>query len=400
MTTLISFLGKGRREKESNKYQRATYRFQNGSCVTSSYFGLALARQLNVQKLVILGTAGSIWDVFAEDLADDETALSRLAELRLDKAVVNESVEQAMLDTLAPMLCDKASMQIEPVLIPYAQSESEQLDVLRRMADHVESNDRVVLDVTHGFRHLPMLALVAARFLGRVRNVTVENIYYGALEMTDKRTGETPVVSLNGLLNMLDWVDALAAYDKDGDYGVFAPLLDTDGMDPKQSDLLTLAAYFERTNNPVKARETLGSVLPAVEQHKGSTGLLFRDDLTKRISWIRNNRRSQWELSLADAYLARRDYVRATMFMQEARTSWEVEQRNQDVNDFSTRDKWREQCQKDNNDFKQLIYLRNALAHGVKSTDEKASKALRDESGLRDVLARLRQILFSKKSVL
>jgi CRISPR-associated DxTHG motif protein len=29
----------------------------------------------------------------------------------------------------------------------------------------------VVIDVTHGFRHLPMLALVAARYLAHVRRV-------------------------------------------------------------------------------------------------------------------------------------------------------------------------------------------------------------------------------------
>lgn len=396
MTTLISLLGRGQREQGTNSYKRAIYRFDDGCCIPSSYFGLALARHLQVQKLVILGTAGSIWDVFADDLADDETAIDQLAAIDHDlrAAVTDEKVDQGLLDRLTPLLRDKVGIHIEPVLIPYARNEREQLDVLCSMAEHVESNERVVLDVTHGFRHLPMLALVAARFLGGVRRATVENIYYGALEMTDKRTGETPVLSLNGLLNMLDWVDALATYDKDGDYGVFALLLDQDGMKPKQSELLKLAAFYERTSNPVKARETLISVFPAVEQHNGSMGSLFRAELTKRISWFRNPRRSQWELSLADAYLARNDYVRAVMFLQEARISWEVEQRNQDVNDFRSRDERRERCQKDSDDFKQLTYLRNALAHGVKSTDEKANKALRDELGLREMLASLRKALF------
>jgi hypothetical protein len=45
------------------------------------------------------------------------------------------------------------------------------------------------------------------------------------------------VLRLGGLLAMLDWVDALAPYDKDGDYGVFAPLLAADGMDTVKDEV-------------------------------------------------------------------------------------------------------------------------------------------------------------------
>ena len=100
-----------------------------------------------------------------------------------------------MLDRLAPLLRSKIGLNVIPVLIPYARDESEQFDVLRGMAAHLADNENVVLDVTHGFRNLPMLTLVAARFLARVRGVTVENIYYGALEMTNPDTGETPVLN-------------------------------------------------------------------------------------------------------------------------------------------------------------------------------------------------------------
>jgi CRISPR-associated DxTHG motif protein len=150
----------------------------------------------------------------------------------------------------------------------------------------VQPGEELYIDVTHGFRHLPMLALVAARYLARVVGVKVQELYYGALEMTTPE-GETPVLRLGGLLAMLDWVDALASYDKDGDYGAFAPLLAADGMEKGRADLLARAAYFERTNNPVKARETLNSVFPSVEAHRGALGELFGETLAKRISWFR-----------------------------------------------------------------------------------------------------------------
>jgi len=183
-----------------------------------------------------------------------------------------------------------------------------------------------------------MLALVAARYLSRVVGVKVEELYYGALEMTTPE-GETPVLRLGGLLAMLDWVDALATYDKDGDYGVFAPLLAADGMDKGRADLLTRAAYFERTGNPVRARETLSTVFPSVEAHRGSLGSLFSETLKKRISWFRRGKRDDWELSLADAYRERGDYLRAATFMYEAFVTRACNERSDDPTDFELRKK-------------------------------------------------------------
>lgn len=87
------------------------------------------------------------------------------------------------------------------------------------------------------------------------------------------------------------------------------------------------------------------------------------------------------------------------MFMQEAKVSREIEERNQDVTDFSTRDKWREQCQRDNDEFKRLTHLRNALVHGVRSSDQKAHESLSDEVALKKTLAGLRKNLFVANSL-
>jgi CRISPR-associated DxTHG motif protein len=254
----------------------------------------------------------------------------------------------------------------------------------------------VTLDVTHAFRHLPMLALVAARYLTRVRGIAVENIYYGALTMEDPATGETPVLRLGGLLRMMDWVDALATYDKDGDYGVFAELLTNDGMEPGRSSLLAKAAYFERTGNPVKARETLTSVFGSVESHGGALGNLFRQELRERISWHRRTSRHEWELELSDAYLERRDYLRAATFLQEAWVSREVFTRKADTNDYKERESAREHGRKTDGKFNILSKLRNAMTHGVRKDDKdkEVQKTLNGENKLRLELAAIRKRLF------
>jgi CRISPR-associated DxTHG motif protein len=259
----------------------------------------------------------------------------------------------------------------------------------------VHPGERLCLDLTHGFRHLPMLALVAARYLERVAGVEVEELYYGAYDMRNS-AGETPVLHLRGLLTMLDWVDALATYDKDGDYGVFAPLLAATAW----SRGVPNGSHARPTSSGrairCGARETLSGVFPAVEAHRGPLGALFGETLKKRIGWFRGAQRQDWELSLAAAYLERRDYLRAATFLYEAFITRACNDRSYNPNDFDRRREAYQQARAQMPAVRQLEYLRNALAHGVRPRADHHARTLDDEGSLRSQLAALRKDLFPR----
>lgn len=380
MTTLISFLGKGRADAKSG-YRTATYHFGDGILKTVNFFGLALQEYLQPQRLILVGTAGSMWDVFFERGGADEELLA------LMDAVEQQRVDEAMLTRHAKRLEQELGVAVDCLLIPFARDTAEQIAVLRGLAAMVTEGETVSIDVTHSFRHLPMLALVAARYLAHVSKVRVEELYYGALEMTANNV--TPVLRLSGLLKMLDWVEALATYDKDGDYGVFAPLLEDDGMEPGRAKLLAKAAFFERTSNPVKAREALSSVFPSVDAHRGELGSLFKDALSQRINWFRQPARHDWEASLALENLDRSDFVRATTFLFESVSTRAVmTQKLGDPNDYSLRAEAYDNFSKNHPEAKRLEYLRNALAHGSRRVDEAEAKALSSPESLADTLRR------------
>ncbi len=385
MTTLVSFLG-----KQQKGYRTASYRFDAGFTRVVPFFGMALAEFLKPDRLILLGTSGSMWDVFF----DHETAGNDDGLMQLIEAASENKVTETMLADHARRLSQRLGYPGDCQLIPYARDEAEQSAILAELAEALTANEKIVLDVTHAFRHLPMLALVAARYLKHIRQIEVEDIYYGALEMTPSG-GETPVLRLGGMLKMLDWVEALATYDKDGDYGPFGQLLQSDGMEPGRAKLLDKAAYFERTNNPVKARETLISVFPSVETHAGPLGKLFRDELVKRISWFRGPSRDTWEQSLARAYMDRRDYVRAATFMYEAFVTRAANRNKLNPNDFDQRKEAYNQARAETPEVKTLEYIRNSLAHGVRPQDDRDSRILSDEKNLRDKLAGFMKKLFS-----
>ena len=62
MHTLISFLGKGRDNLQTG-YRQASYRFDAGFLRKVPFFGLALTEYLKPDRLVLVGTAASMWDV-------------------------------------------------------------------------------------------------------------------------------------------------------------------------------------------------------------------------------------------------------------------------------------------------------------------------------------------------
>jgi len=388
MTILISNLGKSQFNPETG-YKKACYRFDDGFCQETPYFGLALQAFIKPDAMIILGTSGSMWDVFIEYFATDDTLDA--VRLHLMDAVQKEQVDQSLLDQVKPILQNHLAVLLELVLIPYAKTLDEQVDILRVMAEKIPPGEQVILDVTHGFRHLPMLSLIAAHYLEKVKGNTVKGIYYGALEMTSPSPEKiTPVLELSGLLRLMDWVQALTAYDKDGDYGVFANLLKQEGFAPDQAEQLSQAAYFERTTNPVKARQKIASVFQSIENLETPLGKLFKGELIQRINWFKKSSRHAWELALSEAYLARKDYLRAALFMQEAYLS---EHTKGDIDDYQNRENTRLDARHDKS-FNHLSKLRNAMAHGLRSHDRDILTVINQADKLENMLKSIRQTLF------
>lgn len=381
MSTLISFLGKGQYDLQSG-YRTAKYRFDSSFMREVPFFGMALDDYLKPDRLILVGTSGSMWDVFFEresgQAEPDDDGL-----LQLIDAVDSDTVDAALLQDHAGRLSTRLGHPVDCVLIDYARDEAGQAALLGQLAACLSEGEHIAIDVTHSFRHLPMLALIAARYLSRVRHVEIEDIYYGAYDMKDPATGEVPVLRLKGMLKMLDWVDALSSYDKDGDYSVFSRLLAKDGMPEGRARILESAAFQERVNHLEGARQKLSASLEAIATHTGPLGSLFRPELEARVAWVRKAERGERELALAHAYLARRDYLRASIFLLEGLITREVNRRRGNPGNFEERDEVRKALGQENQLFKRLEWLRNALAHGQRSRDDEIAKLLSDESALR-----------------
>ena len=366
-TTLFTFLG--RVPRDEGIYRTTRYDFGDGAPTDPvAFFGWPLSRRLGPDRLVVLGTAGSMWDHLSEvdlDFGDD------FAEERdvLIDATTNKDVREEYLEWREPLLAKQYGIDVRLRLMPYCRTESEQVEILRLLSEHVDTGDRVHIDITHGFRTLPLLSVLAALYLRRVRGADIAGIWYG---FYDEDAQAAPVYDMSGLLHLADWLEALAIYDRSGDYGVFSDLVGPDGR------LLRQAAFFERTSNPVKAREALsgwasrGNYRPAGD----AAAALFQDELTKRVSWRSGRDRAAWESSLSRIYLDKRDYLRAAIFALESAIPTQALYRNLDPRNTSDRKQLRDEMTSNSEEFDTLNKLRNSLAHGSISRPQKVTKAL------------------------
>lgn len=374
--TLITFLGRVPEDREQGGYRAADYRFPDGSVRTESFSGLALEDWAAPDRVVALGTTGSMWHVLLELTGRYEDT----ADLwdRLDRDHRADAVAGDDLAALGAELGAARGRPWQPRLIPYGADATEQVAILRTLAEEVPEGGRVTLDVTHGLRHLPMLALVSALYLRTLKGADLAGFYYGALDMA--AGGEAPVVSLDGLLAITDWLQALQTFDKDGDYGVFYPLYRTEGVPGGAASLLRDAAFHERTTNTEQGYRALRAFHEQAPALDTPIGGLFADALTERLRWHEGESRAERERALAYRYWSNGDYLRAVIFALEAYVSSLTERRGWDVHDYQDREEARNR--KKSRNFQRLKSLRNSMAHGTESEDGEVRDALQSRAKL------------------
>lgn len=398
MTTLISFLGKSQLDSKTG-YRTARYRMPDGTIHETAYLGLALAEHLAAERVILLGTASSMWDLLVENIAGDHAA----DELRLElfDAVKEGRVTQSLLDDLAPAMAARLGRPVASLLIPSCATFAEQQEVLTRLADHLHQRECVVLDLTHGFRHLAMLGLAAARYLVHARNVTVQGLYYGAFDMT--QDDAKPVLTLEGLAHLQEWAEAFEAYETSGNFSRFAPLLVQDGFPRTAADALERAWQLLMVSNVHDAAKSLQPVLQALGTPLSGASELFRARLLKVLRWSQESTLSGKFRQLALQSLERGDTLRASIFGLEAFLAREVETADGDPLEYAQRKAADERFQEQARDgllpewkreaFWLLKDVRNACAHGTPPSNKRHAKLLKNPQLLaRDLKAALKRL--------
>jgi len=385
--TLVSFLGKFQRPDGSG-YQRVAYRFDpDGSPVESEFFGWAAWQRLRQlpdppTQWVILGTPTSSWDclfaIFSKDLPERLTAWSDQAAREIAAGGITQNMLDAFSDFAAHLDVPALRLRIMPL-------ESDAAFVTLHQV--LEENTRVILDITHAFRALPALALLALGGLRWVKGIKIDDVLYGNLEGSPRDQAKD-VVSLQGAARVAELAPSLARVALVDDFEEAEKVCkelgigtDQERLELRRQSILTAMLYpLEAVAQAGKLWQKLGN-WPAA----GSTMASVVGDWIRRTTETAGGGRGGVPIESrlvqqAEKFLARRDYLRCMLQLNEANRIILAKQLGKATDD-SFKEMWpafehKGATSEVLRDLKTLNRLRNHTAHGADGGVGQAAAAL------------------------
>ena len=235
----VSFLGKGSwdRDKHEFAYKPTTYVWSGGEDETP-YVQLAELRLLGpFDKVVILGT-------------DESRRAQWDGEGHLAELLRGEGIDARFEEISAGM------------------SPGDHWSSFETLLDVVRPGDSLTIDMTHGFRAVPIVFSTALSFLRLARDVTVEHVLYGAFQHGQDKT---PIVDMAAFYVIDEWADGVSRLVQQADASKLTQMAQADSLVTMPTlGAPELAESLERLTAAVRnvevnevsgiAREVLGMV--------------------------------------------------------------------------------------------------------------------------------------------
>lgn len=220
LTTLISLIGKGKTDEETKGYIRTKYYYdETKDTIYTSFFGSALYKILkkqghDIDTWLIFGTNRSTWSellyVVDEKHHDD---MIELYDTVYDEK--NEGISQSLLSQW-----ERALQEYVPGLSLILVDPLDYQIYIDHMIHEIPDTERkVVLDITHAFRHMPVIIAFSLMALKHIKNISDIMVYYGAFELKTSRTNQnepTPILKIDFINNLVSYAENIAVFNYSG----------------------------------------------------------------------------------------------------------------------------------------------------------------------------------------
>lgn len=123
-------------------------------------------------------------------------------------------------------------MKYHRLVVPYGVQEDDWWQMLKILTGiKIQANDEIFLDITHGFRSMPLFSMLALIYFEKIHDAKTSGVFYGMWENKQKlKIGEkeievTPIVDLSPILKIKDWIEGYSLFKNFGDTSIISQLL-------------------------------------------------------------------------------------------------------------------------------------------------------------------------------
>jgi cell division protein DivIC len=219
-TVLVSLIGKGTAIKNSKGYTKAKYYFdETQDTIHTSFFGSALYKVLSKQgydidKWLIFGTSQSSWSellYLVDEKHHDE--MIELYDMVYDEE--NDSISKSLLLQWEALLHN----HIPGIRLILVDPRDYEIYINHMINEIPRDKTNVVLDITHAFRHMPVVIAFSLMALKHIKDISNIKVYYGAFELKENRFDNhepTPVLNIDFINTLVSYSENLAIFSNSG----------------------------------------------------------------------------------------------------------------------------------------------------------------------------------------
>ena len=271
---LITSIGGGKIEdkdgvKVLKKYEDTVYgiKKENGEFYKekTSYMPSIIENTYNIDKTIIIGTTGSMWDnlyeIYWKKLKKDKTKDEKFKQSLIDVQINSNRetpIERINIDKFNQEFIGK----VKGIVIKYGvnpEEISKNFDLIIKLEEEFNNIDKyeVFLDITHSFRSMAFWMFLIMNYLTDVsnKNIKIAGITYGMFEA--KENDVTPIVILKPFMEILNWIKGASELKQ---YGNSYYILDNLDNNSLSKNIIDELRNFSNTMNMNYINSLLDSI--------------------------------------------------------------------------------------------------------------------------------------------
>jgi len=377
---LITSVGTGDIRKDSDSdYVETTYNI-GGKSYTNTLTSQVIVEHFNIDKIYFIGTVGSMWDnLYFKYDGENEEYLDDLTKKKKDKTLTVNDLE-GLNNQIDIYLKSNGS---KCFLLDYGKNDSDEVwsnfEKILEIKKYLSEDDEIYLDITHGFRYMPILNIFALEFLSQLNErIKPKAILYGMFA-----GNKSEILDFNIFFELLEWAKAIEELEKFASLDRLVELsngkIDTKGYNVliSMKDAFNIA-YMTSIYNSIN---NLNNHLNYFTENENRIIKLIVPRVKSFVNRLASKNLSDFQFKLARFFADKNNYALAYIALAEATVSYVCEKNKLNENSKNDRQKAKDtlyDLYKYSNGSKQKKFIhiydkkiseiRNNIAHQLETT--------------------------------